>query len=485
MRVLPGLARLVFAHAIAVVVVLPAAAIGCSSKGESDLPVTASPAHASMFGHVDVTLEGDFAKLGVLKSVRVAGLAALNVTATSNRVTVRIQGAPSPGPASIDLVGASGSASNRTAFAYDPPARGVPAHWIAFGASLTQGIQSGGLDAHGQLAGWAAQLAKAAGVFQAPPLVVDGAVPPLEPKDFVGNCGATMDVGKIGNALFAAITDADAHQLDLRRARQDASLATRNYAIGGAKLADVIASPSGFQRILARIAELPDGDPHEYTSPVTLSQLERIVHEDADVGVSGDLLANDSDPAVTQSDDIHLELMTDVATVKSELETIMSALGKLHGDYFIANLVDLAAVPNVSDVRTRRFAAGTETQASFDAKLASVRSVIDAYNAALSAAMDPHPNLHIVDLASGTKVALAGVKVGSETLTGAKFGGLVSLDHLHFTDTGYALVANQFVNAIDIIKGWNIPEVNVEAVHKTDALSPSALDAAGVHCGAN
>jgi hypothetical protein len=437
-----------------------------------------------MFGHVDVTLDGDFAKLGALKSVTVGGALALNVVATSTRVTIRIQGAPSPGPASISLVGESGTRENRTAFTYDPSVRGVPSHWIAFGASLTEGIQSGGLDAHAQLSGWAAQLARVAGVFQAPPLVVDGAVPPLEPTDFVNDCATTMDVGKVANALFATITDADAHQLDLRRARQDASLPTRNFAIGGAKLADVLASPSGFQRILARIAELPDGDPHEYTSPVTLSQLERIVREDADVGVSGDLLANDSDPAVTQTDDIHPELMTDVATVTTELETLMSALGKLHGDYFIANLIDLGKVPNVADVHARRVAAGVDTEATFDAKLANVRSVIDAYNAALLAAAAPHPNVHVVDLASGTKVALAGVKVGNETLTGAKFGGLVSLDHLHFTDTGYALVANVFVNAMDIIKGWAIPEVNVEAVHKTDALSPSALRAAGVHCAA-
>ena len=462
----------------------PAFAGGCSSKAADVLPVTATPSHASMFGHVDVTIAGDFSKLGALESVSVAGVAALNVQATSTSVTVRIQGAPAPGAATIAFVGANGTASNPTAFTYDPPARGVPAHWIAFGASLTEGIQSGGLDAHGQIAGWAAQLARVAGVFQAPPLVVDGLVPPLEPSDFVSNCGATMDVGKTGNALFGTIFDQGAQQIDLRRARQDATLSTRNYAVGGAKLADMIASPLGPQRILARITELPDGDPHEYTSPLAYSQIDRIVHEDPDVGVSGDLLANDSDPAVTQSDDIHAEMMTDVATITSELSTIMEALGKLHGDFFIANLVDLAAVPNVSDLRARRIAAGTDTAASFDEKLATVRRTIDAYNAALSAAMDPHPNLHIVDLASGTKVALAGVNVGGETLTGAKFGGLVSLDHLHFTDTGYALVANVFVNAIDIVKGWNIPEVNVEEVHKTDALSPSALNAAGVHCGA-
>ncbi len=436
-----------------------------------------------MFGGIDVALDGDFSRLGTIQTVTVAGVRALDVRASGGTITVRVQGAPDGGAASISIVGTQGTATNDGAFTYDPPSGGAPPKWAAFGASLTQGVQSAGLDAHGQTMGYAAQVALAAGVFLAPPLVVDTLAPPLQPSAFIGNCSMTPNDGALLNDLLTTVTDPATHGIDFRRARQDPTLATRNFAVGGATVADVIAPASGPVRVLERITEQPDGDPSLLAAPSTKSQLERLAELDPDVAFCADLLANDGDGSVTQPDDLHPELFTEVTTIASELGVLTSRLGALHGDYFIANLMDMTALPHVADLRAQRLAAGLDTAASFDAKAAQIRSLVDAYNAALESAVQPYENLHVVDLRTATSAIIsAGVVVDGVMLTGGKFGGLLSLDHLHFTDTAYALTANMFIDAINQSKSWHIPEIDEIRVFQQDALTPPALHAAGVFC---
>ena len=199
----------------------------------------------------------------------VDGVLALNVRATPTLITVRLQGAPSSGPASITVTGDGGVATNASAFAYDSPAGSASPSWAAFGASLTQGFESAGLDAHGQTMGFAGQTAKAAGTYLGLPLVVDAFLPPLLPKSFVSDCNTSFDVGKIAGTLLMSITDPATNQIDFRRARQDPTLVTRNFAIGGAKISDVLAPATGAPNFIERVAELPEGDPLRLAAPLT------------------------------------------------------------------------------------------------------------------------------------------------------------------------------------------------------------------------
>lgn len=96
-----------------------------------------------MFGEVGVTLTGDFSELGEIQSVTFDGIQALDIAATPSSITLRIRGAPSPGPAHVVIVGTSGQGSSDTAFTYDAPAGGAPVTWAAFGASLTEGVPVG------------------------------------------------------------------------------------------------------------------------------------------------------------------------------------------------------------------------------------------------------------------------------------------------------------------------------------------------------
>jgi lysophospholipase L1-like esterase len=459
-------------------------AAASSSCDGGELPMQASPAHASMFGEVDVTISGDFASLGTIHEVRIGGVRALDLRPAPGAITVRIQGAPEPGPAVIEVAGDGGTVHDGAAFAFDPPVGGAPEKWFAFGASLTHGVQSAGLNQHGQLAGYAADVARAAGVFLGPPLVVDGVLPPMSPSLFVADCNTKFDPGMMVSSLLAAVTDPTTQETDLTRARQDPTLVPRNPSVGGSKVSDVITGLVGPEHILERIVELPDGDPTLMWAPTTHTQLDRIRELDPDVAFSADLLANDVMSAIMTTDgDLHPELATDPSVLASELDQLVSAVGALHGQYFIGNLLDVTLLPAIDDMRQQRIAAGLDTEASFDAKVSAIQATVAAYNAALTQSASGFPNVHVVDLVTPSQDILAnGVTVSGVHLTGAKFGGLLSLDHLHFSDTGYAVLANLVIDAIDATLGLQVPEVDLASVLAADPFSPASLAADGIHC---
>ena len=454
---------------------------GCA--GDEGPALTASPAHGALFGHYDVTFSGDLAQLGDISSVTVGGIHAYALRPESDTLTVTLQGAPEPGPADVVVDGASGRAVRHGLFTFDPPPAGVPLGWLAFGASLTQGTESLGVNSHSQLHAVSGVIARQAGVFLALPLFTDGMLPGLQVSDFAPDCTTTKSQDNFLNGLVAALTDPQTQLIDLRRGRIDPTLTARNLAIGGSKLSDVVQGGTGTIALLEHIVEEPDIAPGKILEQLDVSQLDRIEKLDPDVGFSTDLLANDVDPAVVAADDLHPELITPVDTVEPLLGELTQRLGALHGQFFIANLPYLTFIPDVELLRAKRIAAGTDTAASFDAKVQQIDDLTDGYNAALTQAMAPYPNLHLVDFRGEVEtIRSAGISVGGELCTVAHFGGLLSLDDLHFTDTGYALYANVLIDAIDQTLGAQIPRADVDAVHADDALAPSKLRTAGFTC---
>lgn len=443
---------------------------------------TASPDHGSMFGHYDVTLTGNFESLGDISYVKLGGIYAYDVrTAADGSVTVTVQGAPNPGAVDVVIDGTRGRATHRV-FTYDPA--DVPPRWLAFGASLTQGTQSDGINKHSQLAGVSAVIGRQAGTFLAIPLFVDGLLPGLQLSDFAPDCTTTKGQASFVPGLFATLDDPKTGLVNTALGRVDPNLEAYDLAIGGSKVSDIMDGASGNGALLEHIVEEPlTTKPGDILKTIDLSQIDRIEKIDPDVAFSTDLLANDVDAAVVAGDDLHAERITPIDQVQPRLAELAQRLGALHGQYFIANLPYLTFIPNITKLRAQRIAAGTDTAASFDAKVAQIDSITDDYNAAFVAALAPYPNLHIVDFHDEVQaVRTAGITVGGELCTAAHFGGLVSLDDLHFTDTGYALLANAFIDAINQQLGTAIPDADVAAIHAADALAPGKLRAAGFTC---
>jgi hypothetical protein len=453
---------------------------GC--YGDTGIKLNVSPNHAPLFGQTDVTITGDFAALGDVSYFSVGGVQVINPRWSGSSVTVTLQGAPKPGRYDVVIRGNHGITIQHGIFTYDPsPTVGKKDTWMAFGASFTQGTESNGINQHTQTMGVSGQIAKAAGVFLGLPLFTPQVTPPLQPGDFYPDCTQIPNTGAGASTLTSVTTSPSTGYFDLRYARLDWTLKNRNVAVGGAKVNDILNGAHGTIALLAHIVNDPDIDYSDAVAPETTSQIDRVVALDPDVGFTTDLLGNDIDQAVTQPDDLDPTLITPVDEVAPLLQTMMQRLGALHGQYFIANMPSLTFVPHVRALRKRLVDAGKDTTA-FDAKAAQIDSMTDQYNQALTDAVAPYPNLHIVDFKAYVAEVKGGTTVGGERLTVDSWGGMLSLDDLHLTDTGYGLYAQKFIDAINAVEHTAIPPIDIDAVHAADALAPAKTRAAGYTC---
>ena len=90
---------------------------------------------------------------------------------------------------------------------------------------------------------------------------------------------------------------------------------------------------------------------------------------------------------------------------------------------------------------------------------AKVKTATDAYNTVIESTVAANPNLALVDFKSVLQEASNGIQFDNYLMnTSLVFGGLVSLDGVHLTSRGYALMANKIMAAMDAEFGSNFTE---------------------------
>ncbi len=105
-----------------------------------------------------------------------------------------------------------------------------------------------------------------------------------------------------------------------------------------------------------------------------------------------------------------------------------------------------------------------------------VQQLNNAYNASIAAAAS-ETGAALADLHGNyAQIATAGgVPINPPKCCSLVYrGGLLSLDGLHPSNTGYALIANIFITAINAAYGASIPPVSVAAVYATDPYAPGS-----------
>lgn len=86
----------------------------------------------------------------------------------------------------------------------------------------------------------------------------------------------------------------------------------------------------------------------------------------------------------------------------------------------------------------------------------SILTATDAYNAVIEAAASSNPDIALVDFKGILNQATTGIQFGEYNMnTALVSGGLISLDGVHLTARGYALMANKIMEAMDINFGSN------------------------------
>jgi lysophospholipase L1-like esterase len=102
--------------------------------------------------------------------------------------------------------------------------------------------------------------------------------------------------------------------------------------------------------------------------------------------------------------------------------------------------------------------------------LSTIRDAVIAYNAviAIEAVANGATLVDIYSLIND--LAAHGAWVDGQKLTTGFMGGLFSLDGVHPTNTGYAIIANEFIKTMNRSLRADIPYVSVDRVSQTDPL---------------
>ena len=101
------------------------------------------------------------------------------------------------------------------------------------------------------------------------------------------------------------------------------------------------------------------------------------------------------------------------------------------------------------------------------AEVLTVQSAVNSYNQVIEQQATA-AGATVVDMHAYFATLAAGITINGYKTTDAFLGGLFGLDGIHPTNTGYALLANQFIAALNTKFGLSIAPVNVDQVAAAD-----------------
>jgi lysophospholipase L1-like esterase len=380
---------------------------------------------------------------------------------------------------------------------------------VVVGDSLLAGFGSGGLvgSGHpGQVDGAAAYVARRARVTLPLPLMSQPGVPP-ELAIVDANRNGRLDPGEVRRPSSSI------------GFRQDPDRGVRNFAVPGEDSGSVLETISPQDVAGELVSGNVDG--RDILKFLILGLPLR------DEPVSQVTRARDAHPSfllvwIGNNDLLDMATRTDpnaVTPTPTEFGTrfraLLDALADTGADMAVANLPDPTgaallrhAAPDVTSCRTS--AGGTQPVAADDllsieldpsllpvppcarvldaAGRTAVGAKVQAFNAEIAAAVAETEQrrgvgIALVDLAARfDDIGTNGVDIdgnGTPDLTTQYLGGVFSLDGIHPTRTGNALVANTFIEAIDARFGEQIPMVDVARVAGRDPLAHSRFRPAG------
>jgi GDSL-like Lipase/Acylhydrolase len=103
-------------------------------------------------------------------------------------------------------------------------------------------------------------------------------------------------------------------------------------------------------------------------------------------------------------------------------------------------------------------------------EIAAVQATVNQYNMVIAQQVTSAGGVLVDIHALVQALAQNGKTINGYHATTAYLGGLFSLDGVHPTNTGYALIANQFIDSINTSLKTTIPDVDVSAIATTDPL---------------
>ncbi len=356
---------------------------------------------------------------------------------------------------------------------------------VVVGDSLSAGFQNGSLLDVQQVHGYASLVAHQAGVPLTLPLIAAPGIP---------NVLTLVSPGPPPVIVPATGTSTG---------RDDPTVQPTNLAVPGARVQDALLTRPPFT--FNNITDFVLGFPGFFATPkLSRSQVEWAEH----------LAPTTLFVWIGNNDALNVlftgtpSTLTPVADFKAAYEDVTNRLAATGAKLVIANIPDVTAIPYLTSAEKVAALTGLPlavvgpilgigpgdfvTLDSFpliqailtgsavgplpgnlvlDAgEISIVRSRVDVYNNIIAtqarmlgaALVDTHELL--------SEIQSKGFEVGGQRLTTDFLGGIFSLDGIHPTNTGYAIVANAFIKAMNRSFEAGIPPVSVEQIKSTDPL---------------
>ncbi len=437
------------------------------------------PTSGSGFGHF--VLRVDVSQLDVaadeVLAVRVGDIATYQPqVAEDGWLEVTVQGGP-PGEAAVVLETGGDSIELPTPFTYLPPNDPVFERMTAIGASLTQGVQRGVPSFSGGLMSPPGQLARQAGAFFPMPLLVPGLFPQITPSHVSPppRCDTPGVAGFIRDAVPEILEGLEDENgvVGAHVGRIDPNIMVHNLAVGNSGIATLLTPPDPDDLAATLLSYFVLEPYRPLLTPLQYSQFDRLVELEPTLIMSTDLYGNDIIGA-----SVGLGSNPSEQVLIDAIDDVVDALAGTGAQVFLSNLPMPSTLPRAGTRLARAIEEGDQSRID---SINETDRLAGVANTALQDAADGHPNVHVVDTTELVdRLIREGVVTEQGVMTATKFGGLVGLDGLHFTDTGYALLANLFAEAINDTLGTTVPLIDIESVALADVDSPWALREAGV-----
>jgi len=380
------------------------------------------------------------------------------------------------------LTGTGGTTSSTPGFATT----------VVIGDSLSAGFQNGSLLDSQQPNGWASLVAKQANFSLALPLIASPGVPSVLQLVSLGPPPVIQQASGISIGRVDPLT-------------QPYDLAVPGHLLNDViNTAPVLVPTSDEELITDLVLGFPLGD--------TKSQMNKAI----ELNPTAIFVWAGNDDALQADESGSPSSMTPVATFTQEFTQL---LGTLHSQtkatLIVANIPDVTEIPYLTPAATVIATVATETgltqaQVAADLGIADgdlvnatgesevetaivqiqhgqtptpltdsgfltasevtqVQTTIDQYNSAITQEVAAVGGI-LVDIHSYFQTLQSGITINNYHATTGFLGGLFSLDGVHPTNTGYALIANQFIGALNSNAKTNIAEVNISAIAAADPL---------------
>jgi lysophospholipase L1-like esterase len=367
---------------------------------------------------------------------------------------------------------------------------------VIVGDSLSAGFQNfslydsqsaPGVPLGGQRNGYAALIAQQAGVSLNLPLVSYPGVPPAFSIDATGNITRPPALGNRENPLVQTLdlsvpgfllADALSHSVNL---------------VSPANAIDVMAlDVLGFPGLATNTA--PCGAVGFANNVLTLSEVACAVEQ-----APNTILVSIGNNDVLQTLTTGVP-PTNVVTFATEFIQLLQGLSTTHARIVVANIPDVTQIPYLMTSQAFQQKCGFAATGAgpndfvvanvenpfsnsgnicnnyavrFAAMVQQAKDAVLLYNIEIEALAATY-GATVVDI-NGlvNQIAEHGYEANGRRLTTAFLGGLFSLDGIHPTNTGYAIIANEFIKTMNSHLHTGIPPVSVAQIAKTDPLVPA------------